>query len=435
MRRLSDSAHQRNASLSVLSTDDRVTPRASEGPGLRKTRAGRVVAEEAGAVVARGESIGEAIAGLASWHLARREGATILDVLPGWFARRELDGVRDVKGNRSIARTHIEGHAIARMPLRRIDRGHVRAWIGEVLAKPAKYKYHGTRPKTATVSRSTVKNALYLLAALFRDLELEGHVDASPCMGVRVRNVRRIDDPWAYLTWAELCRVRAALARKCGTPVGMRTMVVALLLAGAGLREGEARALRWGNVWFGADGKQKSPAWKWAPDITGNLDVREGRPNQPTKSASGRRTIPLFGIAQDALEVWLAYTHPAEIVPPDAFVFEASPGEPFVKGALLPRHLLRAAVKEAGVQKKIRVHDLRHTCAALLISGEMGGPKKGRRWSLEEVRAMLGHSTIKMTERYAHLTPALLLRAGHEASQAFRPRVLVLEPRERDAAE
>jgi len=43
-----------------------------------------------------------------------------------------------------------------------------------------------------------------------------------------------------------------------------------------------------------------------------------------------------------------------------------------------------------------RIHDLRHTCAAWLVSA--GVP-------LAEVRDLLGHTTVRMTERYAHLAP------------------------------
>jgi integrase len=48
------------------------------------------------------------------------------------------------------------------------------------------------------------------------------------------------------------------------------------------------------------------------------------------------------------------------------------------------------------------IHDLRHTCAAWLVSA--GVP-------LAEVRDLLGHSTVKMTERYAHLAPENVRRA------------------------
>jgi integrase len=42
------------------------------------------------------------------------------------------------------------------------------------------------------------------------------------------------------------------------------------------------------------------------------------------------------------------------------------------------------------------LHDLRHTCAAWLV--QAGVP-------LAQIRDLLGHSTIKVTERYAHLAP------------------------------
>lgn len=46
--------------------------------------------------------------------------------------------------------------------------------------------------------------------------------------------------------------------------------------------------------------------------------------------------------------------------------------------------------------KKIRLHDLRHSCATLLLRN--GVP-------MEEIQKWLGHSSIRTTERYAHLNP------------------------------
>ncbi|MNN84569.1 putative prophage phiRv2 integrase [compost metagenome] len=54
------------------------------------------------------------------------------------------------------------------------------------------------------------------------------------------------------------------------------------------------------------------------------------------------------------------------------------------------------ACKKAGIDD-FTIHDLRHTCAAHLISAGV---------ALAEVRDLLGHSTVMMTERYAHLAPA-----------------------------
>lgn len=61
--------------------------------------------------------------------------------------------------------------------------------------------------------------------------------------------------------------------------------------------------------------------------------------------------------------------------------------------------------KKAGV--KIRIHDLRHGFASMLVSG-------GR--SLYEVQQILGHSDPKVTMRYAHLSSKTLQEAANAGS-------------------
>lgn len=55
----------------------------------------------------------------------------------------------------------------------------------------------------------------------------------------------------------------------------------------------------------------------------------------------------------------------------------------------------RKSLESAGIQD-FHIHDLRHTFASWLVSEGV---------ELIKVRDLLGHSTIKMTERYAHLRP------------------------------
>ena len=82
---------------------------------------------------------------------------------------------------------------------------------------------------------------------------------------------------------------------------------------------------------------------------------------------------------------------------PDARVFTAPRG-----GSLRHSNFYHGAWKRAvarsGVPGGLRIHDLRHTCAALLIA--QGAHAKA-------VQQHLGHASVKMTmDRYGHLLPA-----------------------------
>ena len=58
--------------------------------------------------------------------------------------------------------------------------------------------------------------------------------------------------------------------------------------------------------------------------------------------------------------------------------------------------------------KEVRMHDLRHTYASALVNAKC---------SLYEVQILLGHSTAKMTQRYAHLSNESLMRAASNAGR------------------
>jgi hypothetical protein len=71
--------------------------------------------------------------------------------------------------------------------------------------------------------------------------------------------------------------------------------------------------------------------------------------------------------------------------------------------------MIGVSVAERHDGREVRFHDLRHTCASSLIAGWWG-----RRWSLEEVKGLLGHRSITTTERYAHLAESALNNAARE---------------------
>jgi integrase len=86
--------------------------------------------------------------------------------------------------------------------------------------------------------------------------------------------------------------------------------------------------------------------------------------------------------------------------PSTTHVFTAAEGGP-VRHRNFSRRHFRPAVAKLDAQGHfpagLRWHDLRHTCAALLIAN--GG-------HMEEVKDNLGHASIRTTsDRYAHLFP------------------------------
>jgi Phage integrase family len=83
---------------------------------------------------------------------------------------------------------------------------------------------------------------------------------------------------------------------------------------------------------------------------------------------------------------------------PDALVFGAPEGGP-LRHRNFYRRRFRPAVADAGLPERTRFHDLRHTCAALLIA--QGAHPLA-------VMQRLGHSSITVTmNTYGHLFPEL----------------------------
>ena len=65
--------------------------------------------------------------------------------------------------------------------------------------------------------------------------------------------------------------------------------------------------------------------------------------------------------------------------------------------------------KEAGV-KRIRIHDLRHSSCALLIS--LG-------YSPIQIAERLGHENSTITDRYSHLYPSVQRKMADKLDETF----------------
>jgi integrase len=152
----------------------------------------------------------------------------------------------------------------------------------------------------------------------------------------------------------------------------------------SGLRQGELFALRDVNV----------------DDDTGSVLVEEsaykGRAT-PTKTRNGRRRVHLSRVARQALREQLLARKPNRA----GLVFPTPTGLMWRKDNFMSR-VFRPATKRARLDG-LTFHDLRHTCASLMIAAG-ANPL--------EVAAQLGHKDARLVlQRYGHLYPGASERA------------------------
>ncbi len=311
-------------------------------------------------------------------------GKTVLD-------RRELDGVRGVAIERKRWRRHVAGSPFAAMPLSRIRPVDVAAFVREVSRKQA-----ADRRTARVLSRRTVQRVLSIVSIVCAEAVQDGLVDSNPCMGVRVRTrglAETTVDKWTILTPEEQLKVTRCEA----IPKAYRLMI--RFAIGTGLRQGEQWSLQLSDLHV----KGESP----------HVVVRFGAKGLPPKSGR-QRTIPLFGDALEAAKEWLEYLELHWLQGPskkyrneEGLVFPTQRGCRRRCGKLVKSDDFGKLMRIAGIKRPVRWHDLRHTCATSLLAGWWG-----HRWQIEEVRDYLGHSSVTVTEMYAHLVASVLREAA-----------------------
>ncbi len=157
-----------------------------------------------------------------------------------------------------------------------------------------------------------------------------------------------------------------------------------------GMRQGEILGLRWEDVDLdeGVVRVRRTLSWDGRKVVFA-----------PPKTAKGRRSIGLTGGTVQRLESHKMRQGPDGASPAGGLglVFPNGDGGPRRSRGYLTL-ALRKVLKKAGLPS-IRFHDLRHTCATLLLSRNIH-PKV--------VQEMLGHATISITlDTYSHVMPSM----------------------------
>jgi integrase len=274
------------------------------------------------------------------------------------------------------------------------------------------------------LSAQTIRYAHAVLSAAMGQAVRWRLIQHNPCRDVEMP--KRQQKEMRALTSEECGRLREA-AR------GTRLEALWLLLLGTGMRPGEALGLRWDDLDL-AKGQLRvrhslvRTRGHAAGTAAGRLDAADARTGGPgtdpgrasadsvggavanaaaarrtwrleePKTAKSKRTIPLPPTVTRGLEAHKATQAEERLGLGSAyeahgFVFATPFGQPLEQRNLVQRHF-KPLLKNAELDSGIRLYDLRHTAATLMLAS--GAQVRG-------VADRMGHSSAKMTlDVYAH---------------------------------
>lgn len=306
-------------------------------------------------------------------YVDRLQGRTPFELCAAEWLRGKIDLRRSSWCRDEIyLRNHVVG-AFGRTPIATITKTNVQTWIGELQAK-------GLAP-------GTIKHCYRILRSVLDEAVDKKMLGESPCRRIALPRIERQEQ--LYLAPDQIGQLASAI-----TP-HFRALV--LSAAYLGCRWGELAGLK--RCSLDLPGRTVM--------IVGSLEEVAGvvRYVQETKTKSSRRALTIPSFLCEILEQHLADALPGE------FVFVSREGKALRRDNFRRRHW-RPALAKAGLPPALRFHDLRHTCASILIA-QGAHPK--------EIQARLGHSSITTTmDRYGHLLPSLGSQLDEALDRAYR---------------
>jgi integrase len=229
---------------------------------------------------------------------------------------------------------------------------------------------------SATLAPSTVKAIYRTFGQIMTTAMVDGAILRSPCVGVELP-AETSHEEMHFLSLEQVAALAAAIDE--------RFLVAIYSAAYTGLRAGELWALKVSRV----------NLLRRRLEVVESLsEVRGKLVSGPTKTRA-RRTVTLPVFLADMIGEHIGH-YPSK----DSDVFTAAESGPVYHHNFMERQFHPAA-RRAGMPEGLRFHDLRHTCAAILI---------GQGWGAKQIQERLGHASIRTTlDRYGHLFD------GHDA--------------------
>jgi integrase len=293
---------------------------------------------------------------------------TVGEYLERWPSDSVRNTVRQrtYEGYAHVVERHI-APSLGRMKLKTLTSAHVRGLYRERLDA-------GLSPRTVRYAYTTLNRALSQAVS-------DGLIPRNAAASVKAPQPRR-----AEIRPLNREQVRALFEVVSGHRLEAFYTVAVI----AGLRQGELLGLRWEDVDLDAGTLQVRRTLS---------EARKGRIFEAPKNGEGRQ-IRLTRRATEALRAHRRgqlreRMKLAGLWQDQGFVFPSQVGTP-LSARNLQRHF-KSVLERAGLPKSFRFHDLRHTCATLLLRQDVN-PKF--------VQELLGHADISLTLNvYSHVLP------------------------------
>lgn len=273
-----------------------------------------------------------------------------------------------------------------------IERHFVKSWPNRPLSEINSWLVSGwvSEKKRQNYSAAGINHPLAAMKALLRKAEEWGVIETNPLNSYKLLKVDTNTNV-RFLSAQEESALRTALAKRQVVQREQRSsyrewqlsrnrtqlpklpiedftdylMPIVLLALNTGLRRGELFCLKWGDV-----------------DFNNKILTVVGESSKSGKT----RHIPLNTEAVNTLRKWKCVSFHSELV------FTS----PVTHGKFDNINKSWKAVLQLANIENFRFHDLRHTFASKLAM-------KGV--DLYTIKELLGHSSVEMTQRYAHLSP------------------------------
>jgi integrase len=282
-----------------------------------------------------------------------------------------------------IARLHLKP-SLGRVKLKGLTPAHVRGLYREKLEA-------GSSARTVRYMHTTLHKAL-------KQAVMDGLIPRNATEAVTPPQSSR----------EEMCPLtpeQAKLLLQVAHEAGDRLAALYVLAIHTGLRQGELLGLKWDDVNL-EDGSLQ---------VRRTLAITKNGPVlTPPKTTGSRRSVKLTSKAIEALKRHLErqlgeIDRIGSLWSENGLIFASEKGEP-INRHNLTRRSFKPLLKRAGLPQ-IRFHDLRHTCATLLLT---------RNVNVKIVSEMLGHSTIAITlDTYSHVLPNMRDQAAAAMEEAL----------------